>query len=113
MLKKSKTTLIVSIFLMTILFIIKTLVVIDLIESSHLIRVSEYIFFVSSIPLFLLLVRDLIKKEIEIRNRMNAINKSNAVIEFHLDGNIIYANDLFLIEKYGIHSRMEIIFQEK
>lgn len=96
MLKKSKTTLIVSIFLMTILFIIKTLVVIDLIESSHLIRISEYIFFVSSIPLFWLLVKDLIKKEIEIRNRMNAINKSNGVIEFHLDGNIIYANDLFL-----------------
>jgi PAS domain S-box-containing protein len=41
-------------------------------------------------------VTELKKKEVEIRNRMNAINKSNAVIEFDLEGNIIFANDLFL-----------------
>jgi len=41
-------------------------------------------------------VTELKRKEVEIRNRMNAINKSNAVIEFDLDGNIIFANDLFL-----------------
>jgi PAS domain S-box-containing protein len=41
-------------------------------------------------------VTELKKKEVEIRNRMNAINKSNAVIEFDLEGNIIFANELFL-----------------
>jgi PAS domain S-box-containing protein len=41
-------------------------------------------------------VTDLKKKETEINNRMNAINKSNAVIEFDLYGNIKFANDLFL-----------------
>ena len=41
-------------------------------------------------------VTELKKKETEIRNRMNAINKSNAVIEFDLSGNIMFANDLFL-----------------
>ena len=39
---------------------------------------------------------DLKKKEVDIRNRMAAINRSNAVIEFDLAGNIIFANDLFL-----------------
>jgi PAS domain S-box-containing protein len=39
---------------------------------------------------------DLKRKEIEISNRMNAINRSNAVIEFDLDGNIRFANDSFL-----------------
>lgn len=34
-------------------------------------------------------------KETEMRNRMSAINKSNAVIEFELDGKIIYANEMF------------------
>ena len=34
--------------------------------------------------------------ETEIKNRMNAINKSNAVIEFDLDGKIIFANEMFL-----------------
>lgn len=41
-------------------------------------------------------VTDLKRKETEISNRMNAINRSNAVIEFDLDGNIKFANDSFL-----------------
>lgn len=39
---------------------------------------------------------ELKKKEVEISNRMNAINRSNAVIEFDMEGNIIYANPQFL-----------------
>ena len=53
-------------------------------------------------------VTELKKKEVEIRNRMNAINKSNAVIEFDLKGNIIFANDLF-IETMGYSSQDEIV----
>lgn len=41
-------------------------------------------------------VTELKRKEMEISNRMNAINRSNAVIEFDLDGNIKFANDAFL-----------------
>jgi PAS domain S-box-containing protein len=41
-------------------------------------------------------VTELKRKEAEISNRMDAINKSNAVIEFNLDGNIKFANHLFL-----------------
>jgi PAS domain S-box-containing protein len=41
-------------------------------------------------------VTNLKKIEQEVSNRMNAINRSNAVIEFDLDGNIKFANDLFL-----------------
>jgi PAS domain S-box-containing protein len=40
-------------------------------------------------------ITELKKKELDIRNRMNAINQSNAVIEFDLSGNIIYANQNF------------------
>ena len=40
-------------------------------------------------------VTDLKRKEIEIKNRMNAINKSNAVIEFDLTGKIMFANQIF------------------
>ena len=53
-------------------------------------------------------VTELKKKEMEIRNRMNAINKSNAVIEFDLEGNIIFANNLFL-ETMGYSLQDEII----
>jgi PAS domain S-box-containing protein len=41
-------------------------------------------------------VTELKRKETEISNRMNAINQSNAVIEFDLEGNIKFANKLFL-----------------
>jgi PAS domain S-box-containing protein len=40
-------------------------------------------------------ITELKKKELDIRNRMNAINQSNAVIEFDLSGDIIYANQNF------------------
>ncbi len=53
-------------------------------------------------------VTELKKKEVDIRNRMNAINKSNAVIEFDLEGNIIFANDLFL-NTMGYSSQEEIV----
>jgi PAS domain S-box-containing protein len=53
-------------------------------------------------------VTELKKKEVEIRNRMNAINKSNAVIEFDLEGKIIFANDLFL-NTMGYSSIDEIV----
>jgi methyl-accepting chemotaxis protein len=53
-------------------------------------------------------VTELKKKEVEIRNRMNAINKSNAVIEFDLEGNIVFANDLFL-GTMGYSSQDEVV----
>jgi PAS domain S-box-containing protein len=48
------------------------------------------------------------KTEQEISNRMNAINRSNAVIEFDLDGNIKFANDLFL-STLGYDSHDELV----
>jgi PAS domain S-box-containing protein len=47
-------------------------------------------------------VSELKKKEIEIANRMDAINRSNMVIEFDMQGNVVYANDIFL-EKMGFN----------
>ena len=58
-------------------------------------------------------ITELKKKELDIRNRMNAINQSNAVIEFDLSGDIIYANQNFcnsmgytLKELKGNHHRI-------
>jgi PAS domain S-box-containing protein len=48
------------------------------------------------------------RTEQEVSNRMHAINRSNAVIEFDLEGNIKFANDLFL-STMGYSSHDEII----
>jgi PAS domain S-box-containing protein len=53
-------------------------------------------------------VTELKRKEVEISNKMVAINRSNAVIEFDLQGNIKFANDLFL-ETLGYSSSEEIV----
>jgi PAS domain S-box-containing protein len=53
-------------------------------------------------------VTELKRKEVEISNRMNAINQSNAVIEFELNGTIKYANDLFL-STMGYSSSNEVV----
>jgi PAS domain S-box-containing protein len=53
-------------------------------------------------------VTELKRKEVEISNRMNAINQSNAVIEFKLNGTIKYANKLFL-ETMGYSSEDEVV----
>jgi PAS domain S-box-containing protein len=59
-------------------------------------------------------------KENQIINRMDAINRSNAVIEFDLNGNIQFANDLFLDlmgynseEIVGQHHSMFVRDEEK
>jgi PAS domain S-box-containing protein len=49
-------------------------------------------------------VTEVKKKEIDIKNRMNAINTSNMVIEFDLDGKIMFANSLFC-EKMGYEEK--------
>jgi PAS domain S-box-containing protein len=52
--------------------------------------------------------REIERKEFEISNRMKAINKSNAVIEFDINGNIKFANDLFL-KTLGYSTSSEIV----
>lgn len=52
-------------------------------------------------------ITDIKRKEIEISNRMDAINRSNAVIEFDLEGNIKFANDSF-IKAMGYDSHEEL-----
>jgi PAS domain S-box-containing protein len=42
------------------------------------------------------LLNDIKRYEKELSNRMDAINKSNAVIEFDVEGKIMYANKIFL-----------------
>jgi PAS domain S-box-containing protein len=48
------------------------------------------------------------RKETEITNRMDAINRSNAVIEFDMMGKICFANDMF-IKTMGYESSSELV----
>ena len=124
MTKKTKIYLLLSIIIMFVFFFVKTSVLLEITESSRFTRGLEYICFILLIPISILMIKDfiksnknsiskesvdkLIKLENELTNRMTAINKSNAVIEFDLEGNIIFANDLF-IKTMGYPSQDEIV----
>jgi PAS domain S-box-containing protein len=124
MTKKTKIYLLCSILIMSVFFFVKTSVLLEIQESTRVTRGVEYICFLLFIPISILLVKDftkstqnliskesvdkLIKLENELTNRMTAINKSNAVIEFDLEGNIVFANDLF-IKTMGYLSQDDII----
>ena len=110
---KYKISLVVSIVIMAIFFTIQSLLVFKFINYADPVGYFGYSCFLAFVPFFLVVVSEHIKnnnkeKEVEIRNRMNAINKSNSVIEFDLDGNIIFANDM-LVQTMGYTSSNEII----
>jgi PAS domain S-box-containing protein len=109
---RTKITLGIAIIVMLIFGWVKINVLFNNWDSTEITRWTEFVCFLSFIPLFSILIRDVIamsndsiSKESadkmfelknELRNRMDAINQSNAVIEFDLDGNIKFANQLFL-----------------
>lgn len=121
---RTKIALAIAVIVMIIFGAIKFEVLFEIIPSTSVTRWSEFICFVSLIPLFSILVRDVIhytkhslsretadkmfELENQLRNRMDAINQSNAVIEFDMDGIIQFANDRFL-RTLGYDSNEEII----
>ena len=123
---KSKHYLLFAIaaILMIAYMCVKIAVLAGLRESTETTRWIEFFGVILYIPISILLIKDfinstknsiskesvdkLIRLENELTNRMTAINKSNAVIEFDLEGNIVFANDLF-IKTMGYLSQDDII----
>ena len=109
---RTKIILAFSIIVIFIFGFFKVNILLNNLESTEITRLVEFSCFLSFIPIFSILIRDVIlanknsiskesaeklhKLENELSNRMTALNQSNAVIEFDLDGKIKFANDLFL-----------------
>jgi PAS domain S-box-containing protein len=119
-----KITLSIAAILMIAYMCVKIAVLIGLRESTETTRWIEFFGVISLIPISILLIKDfinstkdsvskesvnkLIELESQLSCRMDAINKSNAVIEFDLKGNIMFANEMFL-NTMGYSSNEEII----
>ena len=100
MIPKYKVSLIISILIFLAFFTVQSLLLLDVIQYSKNLDYFEIVCFISFFIPFYFFIKGfnnkIKQKEKEFSNRMDAINKSNAVIEFNLDGTIIFANDLFL-----------------
>ena len=121
---QTKITLVIAVLVMALFGWVKTRVLLGIEPSTAITRWTEYTCFLSFIPIFVLLIRDVLsfsknsvslesaekmkKLETDLSNRMSAINRSNAVIEFDLNGNIMFANQMF-VETMGYSSNTELV----
>jgi PAS domain S-box-containing protein len=119
-----KITLIIASILMVAYMCVKIAVLSGLRESTEITRWVEFFGVISYIPISILLIKDfinstkdsvskesvgrLVELENQLSSRMEAINKSNVVIEFDLEGNIMFANEMFL-STMGYSSNKEIV----
>jgi PAS domain S-box-containing protein len=119
-----KITLIIASILMVTYMCVKIAVLSGLRESTEITRWVEFFGVISYIPISILLIKDfinstkdsvskesvgrLVELENQLSSRMEAINKSNVVIEFDLEGNIMFANEMFL-STMGYSSNKEIV----
>lgn len=112
MISKYKVSLIISILIFLASFTSQSLLLLDVIQYSKILGYFEYGCFISFFIPFYFFIKGfnskIRRKENEFSNRMDAINKSNAVIEFNLDGTIIFANELFL-NTLGYEHKDEIV----
>jgi len=100
---KSKISLVFAAALLLVFLVVKTLVLISHIDSSHFTRVTEYICFILFIPFFIIIVNDTYgktKREKEKREKeLDELNKfiDAAVIVSKADshGKITYVNKKF------------------
>jgi len=105
---KSKLNLIYLVI--SVFFILKTCVLLDITTSCPITRGAEYILFLFTLYFLFSFIKQylknerenkklnsiIVKKEKALSNRMDAINRSSPVIEFDTDGIVCFANNSFL-----------------
>jgi PAS domain S-box-containing protein len=94
--KKSKVYLFLSSLIMSVFFIVKTAVLVEIIESTRLTRGVEYSCFLLFIPLFYLIIRELIGSQIKKLDETDKFIDKAAIISIaDRKGRITYVNDKF------------------
>ena len=96
---RSKICITLLITVMILFFILQTSLAFDLIKPTHLVSSLGFICIVSSMPLILMILKEIIKKQkIEIikRNTIeNILNESSLISKTDRDGNITHVNKMF------------------
>lgn len=90
----SKIAIVISVILMLIFFSVKTSVLIGLIQSSPITRWTEFISFISFVPIFYFLVKQLINKNKEILDLSNYSKKLNQVLVSQSHNTFFYLGEI-------------------
>ncbi len=96
MTKNTKIYLLLSIIIMSVFFVVKTSVLLEIIESTRLTRGVEYICFVLFIPLFTLIIRGITGEQTKKLDETDKFIDKAAIISItDRKGRITYVNDKF------------------
>jgi PAS domain S-box-containing protein len=107
----SKVSLVVSVFIMLTFFAVQTALVIGYFDISYNFALFGWLSVLSFMPFFFYVLIEFVRKVRykfqSIDDTLGAINASNALVEFDLDGTLVSCNDIFC-ELTG-YSKKELI----
>jgi len=107
----SKVSLVVSVFIMLTFFAVQTALVIGYFDISYNFALFGWLSVLSFMPFFFYVLIEFVRKVRykfqSIDDTLGAINASNALVEFDLDGTVVSCNDIFC-ELTG-YSKKELI----
>ena len=107
----SKVALLISIIIMMVFFSVQTALVIGYFDPNYNFALFGWSCVVAFMPFFFYVLVEFIRKVRykfqSIDDTLKAINQSNALVEFDLEGNIISCNDIFC--KISGYSKKELI----
>jgi len=107
----SKVALVVSVFIMLTFFAVQTALVIGYFDISYNFALFGWLSVLSFMPFFFYVLIEFVRKVRykfqSIDDTLGAINASNALVEFDLDGTVVSCNDIFC-ELTG-YSKKELI----
>ena len=97
--RRSKIALIIAIVIMITFLAVQSAMVLHYIVPSYQLALFGFECVVAFMPFFFIAVIDFVKKakdkDQEINDKIQAINTSNIVVEYDLEGNILVANELY------------------
>lgn len=96
---KGKISLVVAVLIMLSFFVVKTLLLFGVLEYSEITNWYEYLSVIFFMPPFFIVISQFLKRlkkrEELIDSQLEAVNKSNLVVNISLDGRILRANKKF------------------
>lgn len=96
---KGKISLLVAVLIMLSFFVVKTLLLFSILEYSEITNWYEYLSVIFFMPPFFIVISQFLKRlkkrEELIDSQLEAVNKSNVVVNISLDGRILRANKKF------------------
>jgi PAS domain S-box-containing protein len=97
--RRSKIALVIAVIIMTGFMAVQMSIILQYVIPTYKLAIFSFECILAFLPFFFLAVIDFVKKakdkDQNINDKMKAINSSNVIVEFDLNGNILTSNNLY------------------